>query len=72
MRFNGNHLPEEGEIVYKIDLNIEPDRVIRSTFTLGNRFLFWPDMFTTLEDLDNCPVFSDYAEAEAFLREYQQ
>ncbi|MEZ4775877.1 MAG: hypothetical protein R3D00_22035 [Bacteroidia bacterium] len=72
MRFNGNHLPEEGDIVYKIDPNIEPDSVIRSTFTLGNRFLFWPEMFTTPEDLDMYPVFSDYEEAEAYLREYHR
>ncbi|MEZ4827333.1 MAG: hypothetical protein R3C61_13800 [Bacteroidia bacterium] len=71
MRFNGNHLPEEGAVVYKVDRSTDPDQVIRSTFTMGNRFLFWPDMFTTPEDVDNYPVFSEQEEAEAFLNGLQ-
>lgn len=72
MRFNGNHPPEEGEVVYKIDTGADPGIVIRSTFTMGNRFLFWPEMFTTPDDLDTYPVFSDYEEAESYLREYHR
>lgn len=67
MRFNRNQLPDEGETVFKIDPRVNPHQVIRSKFTHGTRFLFWPDMFTTPEDLDNCPVFSNQEEAEEFL-----